>query len=262
MNILYYVPYIGRKDGGIYQYSIGLLKILSKANLQHEFYIYHTKETPEIINITNEASNFHLITTKEPFRKKIYRKIIELIKLIFEQWLKKDFRIHTPTHINHILKKYKIDLVHTPYQEVIRTPDIIGVTTMHDVQELHFPGFFSARERALRAVNRKETIDYADAIIVSYQHIKNDIVKYFEKPSEQIYTVLLDMENLWFDQFKAKNTKFVSIFDEFGKFILYPAATWRHKNHIRLLEAIYYLKKNKNINISLICTGKKKRIFS
>ncbi|QKJ98326.1 MAG: glycosyltransferase [Ignavibacteriota bacterium] len=45
------------------------------------------------------------------------------------------------------------------------------------------------------------------------------------------------------------------------KYLLYPAATWSHKNHIRLLEAVRIV--NERIpDIKLICTGNKTDYFS
>jgi glycosyltransferase involved in cell wall biosynthesis len=40
-----------------------------------------------------------------------------------------------------------------------------------------------------------------------------------------------------------------------GPFALYPAMTWQHKNHIRLLEALAHLRDTKGLVVPLICTG-------
>ena len=44
------------------------------------------------------------------------------------------------------------------------------------------------------------------------------------------------------------------------KFILYPAATWKHKNHLTLFKALSLLKENNNI-VQLICTGNKTEYY-
>jgi glycosyltransferase involved in cell wall biosynthesis len=38
-------------------------------------------------------------------------------------------------------------------------------------------------------------------------------------------------------------------------FAIYPAVTWEHKNHIRLLEALAHLRDVRGLNIRLVCTG-------
>jgi len=38
-------------------------------------------------------------------------------------------------------------------------------------------------------------------------------------------------------------------------FALYPAMTWEHKNHLRLLDAVAYLRDRQALNLPVICTG-------
>jgi len=40
-------------------------------------------------------------------------------------------------------------------------------------------------------------------------------------------------------------------------FALYPAMTWQHKNHIRLMEALLLLRDKHSIKLNLVCTGHK-----
>ena len=43
---------------------------------------------------------------------------------------------------------------------------------MHDLQEFHFPEYFSSQERLHRAINNKKAIEESTHIIVSFNHIK------------------------------------------------------------------------------------------
>src|SRR5438094_7901537 len=45
------------------------------------------------------------------------------------------------------------------------------------------------------------------------------------------------------------------------KFALYPAMTWEHKNHIRLLEALALIRDSRGIRVNLVCTGKQTEFF-
>jgi glycosyltransferase involved in cell wall biosynthesis len=40
-------------------------------------------------------------------------------------------------------------------------------------------------------------------------------------------------------------------------FAFYPAQTWAHKNHIRLLEAMALLRERERLSMNLVCTGRK-----
>jgi glycosyltransferase involved in cell wall biosynthesis len=44
-------------------------------------------------------------------------------------------------------------------------------------------------------------------------------------------------------------------------FILYPAMTWEHKNHLRLLEAVAGLRDHENLKINVVCTGHKNSFY-
>jgi glycosyltransferase involved in cell wall biosynthesis len=251
-NILVNIPDLSKEYGGVYQYSVALLKILAERKLPHEFFIFCHDPDPAIIEIIDKYSNFH--NPKPPtlpyFRGEIF--FHTFLNRLFRR-LKLKRRFYKEDVYDWLIEKLNIDIIHTPYQFNIKKQGIKSITTLHDVQELHFPEFFTAAQRAHRAVNYKKAIDEADAVVVSYDHVKKDIIKYFKKPEEKVFTVLLDMQKLWFEN--TQKTLFLNIEEKYNlpsKFILYPAATWQHKNHLKLIEAIEYLDDPK---IQLICTG-------
>jgi glycosyltransferase involved in cell wall biosynthesis len=46
------------------------------------------------------------------------------------------------------------------------------------------------------------------------------------------------------------------------RFIFYPAQTWPHKNHIRLLEAIALIRDRRGVDIDLVCSGSRNTHFA
>lgn len=258
MNILFYIPNIDKSFGGVFQYSLALLSIMSKS--EHQYFLYKTENTDIKALIVNHK-NLHILSSNdyiEPLSIRIARKSINNINSILRKFRVK-YKIkftYQNIHIDYIIKKFKIDIIHCPFQSLQESSwGIPTITTMHDVQELHFPEFFTSKERASRAVRYKNAIDNADAVIVSYQHIKNDLIKYFAKEEYKIHVCLLDMQNLWFEKFSSYDILELKEYNLPEKFILYPAASWEHKNHLKLIEAINILKEEKNIVVNLICTG-------
>ncbi|CAL65535.1 glycosyltransferase family 4 protein [Christiangramia forsetii] len=251
-NILINIPQIDKAYGGVYQYSIALIKILAESNLSHEFFIFCHNPDPIIIEIINKYPNFHhpkppnlLYLRGETFFQIFLNKLFRRFK-IKRKFYKEDI-------YDWLVKTFDIDIIHSPFQINVKKDSVKSITTLHDVQELHFPEFFTSAQRAQRAVNYKKAIDEADAVIVSYNHVKKDILKYFNKQEDKVHTILLDMQKLWFE--KIENIDFVKLQEKYklpSKFILYPASTWKHKNHLKLLEAIKYLN---DPEIQLICTG-------
>ncbi len=252
-NILFDIPNISKKNGGTYQYSIALLNLIGKNLSNFNFYVYSIEPEEDIQLIIEKYSHLTLVQVPKPtyaIKERIKHRFIQVVQKTtgFSR------KLYTKDIYNSIIEKYNIDIVHTPFQSLVRRPGIKSITTLHDVQELYFPQFFSSAQRAYRAVNFKKFVDGADAVIVSYDHVRNDIVKFFDKPSQMVHTILLNMENLWFKDFEQLNSNSIDHFGLPSKFLLYPAATWEHKNHLRLLEAINELEIN---DIFLVCTGNK-----
>lgn len=257
MNILFNIAKVNRSFGGVFQYASALLNICGELK-NHTFYVYHQVEDEFILSIINKHDNLILVNEKEP----IFYKGIRICQLFLDLICSKIFNNKTVkkrSYFKNILKKYKIDIIHTPYQQLLKDESINcpSISTLHDVQELHYPEYFSPEERAKRAINNHYITKSSDYIIVSYEHIRQDIIKYFQKDPELIGVVLLNMSKLWFEKFQVENVlanvKNIDLKSE--KYLFYPAATWEHKNHLGLIKAIKYLKDSKNEKIKVLFTG-------
>lgn len=254
MNILYYIPSLGQDLGGVRQYAVTLLKILSN-DIENNYYVFHESNDPEVMTVLGNNPQLKLVKEKKDkegiatiYLKKIKRRLLPYYSKVFATYPEKD-------PVDKICKKYKIDIIHCPYQYLAQSKTAKSICTMHDVQELHFPQYFTPENRAYRATNYLKFINNADKIIVSYQHIKNDIIKYFHTAPDKITVCLLDMGNLWFDKYNADDIESLATLGIDNNFILYPANTWEHKNHQKLLEALLLLKQRGLNNIKLVCSG-------
>jgi glycosyltransferase involved in cell wall biosynthesis len=257
MNILYNIPDVDKSYGGVYQYSYALLKILTQLPEDFHIYVFSNIPNEELKSIikTNSRVVLCAVTDYKKGKKALfyYRK-----KRILKSMGLEIIKSQEEDVYDFLIEKYDINIIHTPFQSYVKRQHIKSITTIHDVQELYFPNFFNSKQRADRAVNYKKAIDHSDAVIVSYDHIKEDIIKYFDKPSSQIFPVLLDMKELWYDQIKETKENLLSKFNLPEGFILYPAATWEHKNHLSLLKALLT---EKNRDINLVCTGHKNSFY-
>ncbi len=153
----------------------------------------------------------------------------------------------------------KIDLLHVPYQYppsfLVPCPYVV---TMHDVQELHFPEFFAPQDRALRAERSWRSLEGCSKVVVSYDHVKQDLIKYFSLPADKIIVapppfqkVLLNAPTQ--EERHALAEKYADCRD----FLLYPAQTWPHKNHRTLIQALKHIKDRTGRIVPLVCTGRK-----
>ena len=128
---------------------------------------------------------------------------------------------------------------------------------MHDIQEYHYPEYFTASQKLHRKINNITAINESDHIIVSFDHIKNDILKYFDVKESKISICFPSFAGDWF--LTNKITEELAVkekYELYNRYLLYPAATWKHKNHINLIKAMAKLIED-NLDLQLICTGNK-----
>jgi glycosyltransferase involved in cell wall biosynthesis len=98
-------------------------------------------------------------------------------------------------------------------------------------------------------------------VIVSYNHVKNDLIKYFQIPENKIDILLINMNDLWINRFSEDKIIDIKDITNGDAFLLYPANTWIHKNHLNLVRAIALLQDKFNIKVKMICTGNKNEHF-
>jgi len=189
----------------------------------------------------------------------LLKKIIPSKKLI-------ESLIHISNKINpytKVLLENDLSVFHVPVQYSpvykIKVPVII---TMHDLQEYHYPKFFSTKEKIHRKINNQIAIFYSDHIAVSFKHVKEDILKFFKVNTEKVSVCPPPFSESWFLS-KDESTwdKLSARFGLKKKYLLYPAATWKHKNHLSLIHVLKKLREQEN-DVELVCTGNKTEYFN
>lgn len=237
MNILYNIRFLNRNNGGVYQYSVALLSILGRTTYSGKVFVLCDQPDDDIQEIVKNSPILEFVVLKK-IKGGIIPKLIYSILNRFFKILRSPRRVGKGDYLSRIIKEYGIQIIHTPLQDIITRPGVKSITTMHDVQELHFPEFFTSQQRAYRAVHYKKCIDKADMVVVSYNHIKADIIKYFDKPEAKVQMLLLNMSELWFNSLSVNPIDELKPFKLPENFIMYPASTWEHKNHKLLIEAL------------------------
>ena len=264
MRIGFYIHHTTISAGGIFTYSIGILKQLLKSDQIEKLIIITSKEVNEKLKEISQHPKVEIanINRNDPIVKLRLTCYFALLILL------RSFRnifyriINRLNPYSKILVKENLSLFHVPvqYSPIYRTK-VPVVITMHDLQEYHYPEFFSFKEKLFRKINNKIALLDSNRIIVSFNHVKNDIIKYFKVTEEKISVCPPPFADNWFAQ--TKETVWSTLSKKYNikkDFILYPAATWRHKNHLGLLEALKNLVLEKK-DIHLVCTGKKTEFF-
>jgi glycosyltransferase involved in cell wall biosynthesis len=262
------------KAGGIFTYSIGILRLLLKADEIEKIVII---TTPEVKGALSEIANNNKVEfcllDRESFSNKVRLFLSFFLydtSIIYQHYFPKSKILKKLRSISNFINPYQkiikncgIRLLQVPIQySPIYKSSVPIVTTMHDVQEFHFPEFFTASERLHRAINNFKSVTESDHIIVSFEHIKKDLLKYYSVPAEKISICPPPFADDWFATKKETDWQILEKkYSITKKYLLYPAATWPHKNHITLIEALSEVKKTIP-EISLVCTGNKTEYYS
>jgi len=153
------------------------------------------------------------------------------------------------------LESLGCDVVHFPHQRFVLC-SLPSIYNPHDLQHLHFPQFFGAAELAKRDFVYRSGCQLARTVAVSSRWIKEDIIRHYRVDPDKIQIIP------WAPPTEAYQNPSSRDLDEVQKkhalpipFALYPAMTWPHKNHLRLLEALAILRDRHDLKLHLVCTG-------
>jgi glycosyltransferase involved in cell wall biosynthesis len=111
--------------------------------------------------------------------------------------------------------------------------------TLHDLQEKYFPENFSLAVRAWREITNRLLTRRAQQIICESNFVRDDIVQHFKVESSKIAVIPAPpIAELRSADVGAEDIERVRAkFNLSAMYVFYPAQFWRHKNHLRLVEA-------------------------
>ena len=147
------------------------------------------------------------------------------------------------------------NVVHFPYQKfaVCALPMIYNP---HDLQHLHYPEFFPPAVIAWRETTYSAGCRLAHTVVVAAQCVRQDIAQHYRVDARKIQVIP------WSAPTQAHAAPTLATLTDVRRkyrlekcFALYPAVTWPHKNHLRLLEAMALLRGRADQRIHLVCTG-------
>jgi glycosyltransferase involved in cell wall biosynthesis len=154
-------------------------------------------------------------------------------------------------------ESFGAEVVHFPHQS-FRRCNIPMIFNPHDLQHLHYAQFFTPEQIAWREKVYPAGCRYAQAIAAESKWVRDDIIRQYGIDPEKIYVIPRGSPTELYEPVTSKTLMDVRQKVQLAQtFILYPAQTWAHKNHIRLLEAIKLLRERHGLSINLVCTGRK-----
>ena len=148
-----------------------------------------------------------------------------------------------------LLKSKSVTIVHLPFQEGFHTR-LPFIYHPHDLQHCYLPEFFNKRQIAHRDTIWAQKSAEARIVIAETSQVASDLIKHWSIDSGSI-VIVPSPPPIRPSSINSNSN---------GRYLLYPAAFWPHKNHARLIESIAALR-SKGIDVKLILTGAKIGVF-
>jgi glycosyltransferase involved in cell wall biosynthesis len=154
------------------------------------------------------------------------------------------------------VERLRADVVHFTIQTGVFATDIPSIYQPHDLQHLHLPEFFTTREIEERELRYRAGCEQAAIVAVMSKWGRQDIIDNYDVDPDRVKIVpWAPILHAYPEPTAADLARVRKERDLPHAFILYPATTWPHKNHVVLFEAMAALKHLRGPRIELVCTG-------
>ncbi|HLE79650.1 MAG TPA: glycosyltransferase family 1 protein [Candidatus Limnocylindrales bacterium] len=148
-------------------------------------------------------------------------------------------------------------VAHFPLQAGFLT-ELPSIYHPHDLQHVHLPGYFTPRERLHRESWYRALCEQARVVAVTSSWGRDDLVRHFDLPAEKVRVVP------WaavLDEYPTPTEEDLADvrarWDLDAPFLLYPAQTWPHKNHVGLLGAMARLRDERGLLVRAVFPGRR-----
>jgi len=139
------------------------------------------------------------------------------------------------------------------HQDLRRFPSVV---TMHDLQHLHYPNFFSPTDIAIREKEYRESCQLASHVICISEFTRQDVHERYGIPLAKMTTIWNLPPRLTgapiADSTKRRRLNAMGIKTPF---LFFPAHPWLHKNHHGLLKAMQIADQSLPADYKLVLTG-------
>lgn len=149
------------------------------------------------------------------------------------------------------------DVVHFPNQSFVACA-IPSIYNPWDLQHLHFRQFFSDEVFAERETVYRAACHSARAVVAPSYEVKRDLVRHYGLDAHKVIAIhCAPPSSLYEESPDAAARQVRERLKLPDSFALFPAQTWPHKNHLRLLEALRLLRDRNSVTLNLVCPGRK-----
>ncbi|HKU56487.1 MAG TPA: glycosyltransferase family 1 protein [Gaiellaceae bacterium] len=242
--------------GGTNSFTLGLLDGFARVGEEHEFKVFVTPWNRAMFERFEGVPNLELVEIDESEHRWL-RRLHRFLPLA----VKNRLPVEAPNRVFNSrvadLLAREVDVMYVPYVPPPRLfpfPDVPTVYSIHDIQQVHFPEFFTPEEHSEREASFAKCVDHATVIQASSRYMAQDFCDHFPKLNESNVEVIpegVDVELFSHDPLED------DVLDRYGlpaSFLFTPAQLWHHKNHITILKALGRLRE-RGLVLPWVLTG-------
>ncbi|MDQ6670241.1 MAG: glycosyltransferase family 4 protein [Chloroflexota bacterium] len=155
------------------------------------------------------------------------------------------------------LESLGADLLFCPFTiAYFWNPGTPMVSTVHDLQELTYPQFFTPEQRLNRNRQIREACARAARIVCVSEYVRGTLLANVGVAPARVRTIRLGLLHELNDPGAQDRHGLEALGLRPAHFLLYPANFWPHKNHRTLFEALLrYRARRPRSDLQLVCTG-------
>ena len=256
VNLIGYNP---GKHGGMENYFHNLLHEFHKSHPEHEYFIFASERNKDFFQY--EGNNWHLIlegvNEPQPRTVRILERIINRLNLSRLRIRKQHMTVAQPT-LNDKIERYGIDIWHCPLIYLDPPdPGTASSVVVPDIQHEYFPEFFDSEIMAIRSQVYQPSCCRATIVIAISNYVRNTLLDKYHLDPETTFAIPL-AAGKEFSEYRESAPDFETVGKKHSlpsRFALYPANTWRHKNHLKLVQAYSTFLKSYPSDLHLVFTG-------
>jgi glycosyltransferase involved in cell wall biosynthesis len=229
--------------GGTNSFTIGLLDAFVRVGAPHEFKVFVTPWNREMFEKYAAVPHFDVIEVDESehsWLRAIHRRL--------PLQLKRHLPVDAPSVLNSRpvdLLEREADVVYVPYVPPPRLFPFTGLPTVysiHDIQQVHFPEFFTPQELVEREAAFEKCVEHAAVIQASSRYMAHDFCDHFPKLNESNVEVIPEGVDVDLFSRPLPGNDVVGRYELPASFLFTPAQLWPHKNHLTTLKALKLLR--------------------
>jgi glycosyltransferase involved in cell wall biosynthesis len=250
-------------SGGVEHFTVSLIRALGQLEGDEQYVVVGQCGNSEWLR-PHLGKNQRLVegpsrptTSRNEGLKRLLGPARRHLAKLYHKTIKSDEAVApTVPRSDGFFERLEAQVIHFPYQVFVFT-DLHSIYTPHDLQYRHLPQFFSRQEWLNRDTMQSTGCRNATAVTVDASYAVSDVAQEFGVDRSKIYSILFSPPTAFYEP--VSDATIARVRTELklpDRFVLFPAQTWPHKNHIRLLEALADLKQ-RGVAVPLVSSGRK-----